>query len=261
MTGRAWVAPDWIPVWLQLPRHRKVARTAMAAGVSANEVIGWLVRLWMYAAEFAPDGDLRLSDAELAALVDCPARRRDLAVAALIDGGWLTEDRRLHDWDDWSGAHIRRMVAERERVGRYRRRSAEGTRTLAEPTMLEGSTVERSTVERSRDTPATAPALTRDWSTGDGRAIWDAFDAALGPASTAGERGRRGAAVRDLVQAGIGCDAVRRAIVAWPRVFPDAVMTETAIASHVSRLETGAKARGSRSVASIVAAVTEAASL
>ena len=94
--------------------------------------------------------------------------------------------------------------------------------------------------------------------TGPGRQIWDVFDATIGPAVTNSERGRRGAAVRDLVQAGISSEAVRRACLAWPRVFPDAVMTETAVAAHVSRLEAGVRSRRGGAVASVMAAVTEA---
>ena len=262
---RGWTAPAYIPIWLGLLRHRKTHRLALAGGVSTNEAVGWLIRLWTWAAEFAPDGDLGLNDAEIVHLLDPPARRRGLAVAALVDAGFLTEDRRLHDWDDWTGAHLARLGRERDRCATFR--ASKGTASAREPGGVRprserGATnvEERREDERREESSSGAPgtAARAEGSTGPGRQIWDVFDAALGPAVTSGERGRRGAAVRDLMQAGISSDAVRRACLAWPRVFPDAVMTETGVAAHVTRLEAGVRARGGRSVASIVAAVTEA---
>jgi hypothetical protein len=268
-----WAPPDWVPLWLSLPRHPKLARLALAGGVTANEAIGWLVRLWTYAAEFAPDGDLALSDAEILRVIEAPRTRRDVAVDALVDAGFLTVDRRLHDWADWTGAHLERMEAERARVAAWRARKAgerdrTGTATATEraPNLRDDTRPDDTRPDQTILEPTSGSGSRRDWSTGIGRPIWDAFDAALGAARTTSERGRRSGAVRDLVRAGVDADAVRRAIAAWPRVFPTAAMTETAVAAHVTRLASegdgpvrAVRARGV--AASVVAAVTEAAGI
>lgn len=264
MTRRAWTPPDWIPIWLGLARHRKTQRLALAAGVTLNEAVGMLVRLWAWAAEFAPDGRLDLTDAEIGQLLEAPARRRALLVPALVDAGFLTEDRQLHDWADWTGRHLDRLRGNREKVASWRARPAasareeRGLRTGTEPV---ANVLEERIGEERRGEYSSGPsgdAARAGGGTGPGRQIWDVFDATIGPAVTSSERGRRGAAVRDLVQAGISSEAVRRACLAWPRVFPDAVMTETAVAAHVSRLEAGVRSRRGGAVASVMAAVTEA---
>ena len=220
MTRRGGTPPDWIPIWLGLARHRKTQRLALAAGVTLNEAVGMLVRLWAWAAEFAPDGALDLTDAEIGQLLDAPARRRGLLVPALVDAGFLTEDRQLHDWADWTGAHLAKLGRHRERQSTYRAKQEEGNgvseRQRARTVRAAFGGEERIGEERTGEssTGPSGDAARAGGGTGPGRQIWDVFDATIGPAVTNSERGRRGAAVRDLVQAGISSEAVRRACLA-----------------------------------------------
>ncbi len=75
--------------------------------------------LWWWAKDYAPDGNLYgFSDLEIARA----SRWRDNASAyvdALALAGFLTEERRLNDWDEYVGAEIkrRRRDSERKRVG------------------------------------------------------------------------------------------------------------------------------------------------
>lgn len=76
------------------------------------------------------------------------------------------------------------------------------------------------------------------------RGLWAVFDTHLGKARTQSERGRRSAAVRDLVAAGCEPEQLDVAVANWRRVMGSATCTETGVASHLGRLTEGWQARG-----------------
>ncbi len=125
----------WIQVYSNLPQHPKVIRLADALGLTSAAVrpdavaVGMLVSLWTWAAQNAPDGDLsRVSPRAVAEA--CSWRRTPQKLLdALTQTGFLDPDGRLHDWDVHERLYMdaleRRREQTRERVRRYRARSAE----------------------------------------------------------------------------------------------------------------------------------------
>ena len=121
---------NWLKVDASIFEHPKTRRLARALGISPEQTVGHLIRLWGWAMRIFPDGELKNIDAD------------DLADAAHFDGepGQFVEallscsscgvgflERRedgtliLHDWDEYSGALELKREKDRER----KRNSAE----------------------------------------------------------------------------------------------------------------------------------------
>lgn len=110
----------WIPSHQELRDHPKARKASRHAGVSLPQMVGHLHMLWWWALDHAPDGDLSKYDAD------------DLADAAMWEGdpetlvkalrdcgpgeseGFLTDDHRLHDWDEYGGKYGQRVEAARK---------------------------------------------------------------------------------------------------------------------------------------------------
>lgn len=82
--------------------HRKTARLRSIIGDDAL----WVVpRLWSYAAENQPDGDLSgYTSEELAMLLGCPKHAPSM-LQALKLSGFVEEDGKIHDWQQHNGFH------------------------------------------------------------------------------------------------------------------------------------------------------------
>lgn len=133
----------WLRLEASFGRHPKTKRLARRLGLDLLQVRGLLVGLWVWALEFAPDGDLRSYDAE--AIADgCgwlevvpdgdPADLvKELEAVGLLDasgGGWV-----VHDWWDYAGSL---KAAHAQRAKRAKK------------------------AEQSRDCPGTVPVQTQD---------------------------------------------------------------------------------------------------
>lgn len=103
----------WIKINNDLPDHPKSDALASVLG----EPRAWthLVELWLWASRTRPDGNL-------AGVADIIVAKRagwsgDAAafVAALIETGWMTSSRMLHDWEEHQGAIRDKAYRDRER--------------------------------------------------------------------------------------------------------------------------------------------------
>lgn len=115
----------WIKLASDLPFHPKAL--ALRRRLRDQRAWAWPVRLWLYAARFAPDGRFR-DAAEVEAAAEWAGKRGAL-VAALLACRFL--DRRgrqftLHGWEEWTGGDIERMRRDRERKRRERAEVSEG---------------------------------------------------------------------------------------------------------------------------------------
>lgn len=120
----------WIQVYSNLPQHPKTFKLAeelkiTSSFVSANvEAVGVLVSLWTWAVQNAYDGDL--SGCSVATIADaCRWKKKpETLVNALIASGYLDEDMRLHDWEEYANllmdAEDNRRENTRARVQKYR---------------------------------------------------------------------------------------------------------------------------------------------
>lgn len=91
--------------------HRKTIKLKLAIGDSAY----WIPpRIWAYAAENQPDGDLSgYSSEELALLIGCSSNAQAM-LGALKDAGFIDDDGFIHDWDDHNSYH--KSFSERAKV-------------------------------------------------------------------------------------------------------------------------------------------------
>ena len=122
----------WIQVYSNLPMHPKTDRLVDELGLSSSAVspnivaVGILVSLWTWAIQNAYDGDLSWCSPRIIA----DACRCNKTPVALIMGlgaaGWLDEDMKLHDWEEYAvllmDAEDNKKEKTRERVRKYRER-------------------------------------------------------------------------------------------------------------------------------------------
>ena len=81
---------------------------------------GVLHYLWYWALDFAQDGDLsKFSDRQLAKGCRWQGDPATL-VQALTVAGFIDEDRRIHDWDEYAGRLIQRREQDRDRKAAWR---------------------------------------------------------------------------------------------------------------------------------------------
>jgi len=122
------------------PRKDKLAED-LFGGMYPDEVadcatVGLLHHLWWWALDYAGDGDLSgFSDRQIAKASRYGGDPR-LLVEALVAAGFLTSDRRLHDWHDYAGRLIekREANAARNRAYRASKRAASASRARHERT-------------------------------------------------------------------------------------------------------------------------------
>ncbi len=157
----------WIQIDQSLPTHRKTRtlRRILKADSGAH-VVGYVVQLWLWAVDNAPDGNLSgidpLDAAEIAGWKGDP----DEFMKALVDAGFVDPDMRLHNWDAHCGQLIASREKSRERARKKREadrlsKSADDTCTVREP--YADGTVQRRPEERkaqySIKNAAAPPAL------------------------------------------------------------------------------------------------------
>lgn len=122
----------WIQVYSNLLRHPKTTNLADELGLTSSHTspnavaAGMLVSLWLWAAQNAVDGDLSTcSDRAIAEAAEYRKKPVTL-VAALMKTGWLDDDRRLHDWEEYASLlrdiETRNKENTKNRVKRYRER-------------------------------------------------------------------------------------------------------------------------------------------
>lgn len=106
----------WLPVHTDLPRHIKLMRFSRLLKISQPTAVGHVVMLWLWALEVAPTGDLEpFSVDEIAAGAGWRRRDREMFVEALKAAGFLDDDDRIHDWEDYAGDLISRREKDRLR--------------------------------------------------------------------------------------------------------------------------------------------------
>lgn len=122
----------WIQVYSNLPQHPKTSRLADELGLTSAALnpnvlaVGLLVSLWTWAIQNAYNGDLSGCPARSIAEACLWKKKPETLVKALIKTGFLDEDMKLHDWDEYACLLMEqeenRRAKTRERVKRFRDR-------------------------------------------------------------------------------------------------------------------------------------------
>lgn len=118
----------WIEVHQSLPTHRKTRRLARELKLNGKDfpkAVGYMVMLWLWAIDNAPNGDLGGIDpydvADAAEWSGDPEKFMD----ALKKSGFVDDDMHIHDWDVYIGKLIdrREANAQRNREARAKKRA------------------------------------------------------------------------------------------------------------------------------------------
>lgn len=119
----------WIESHQELREHPKTKRLCRLLALPRPMVVGYLHFLWWWAYDYGADGDLsRFTDEDIADAIDWEGDPGEL-VAALTQCGFLTEDRQIHDWEDFAQKWIERRKNDRERKRAGRRSPDDVQRT------------------------------------------------------------------------------------------------------------------------------------
>jgi len=113
----------WIESHQDLGRHPKTKRLKRRLNISLPAVVGHLHYLWWWALDFAEDGDLSKYDAADIADAAMWEGEPEVWEAALIEAGFMDEDRTLHDWYEYAGRFIqlRKEASEAGAKGNHER--------------------------------------------------------------------------------------------------------------------------------------------
>lgn len=122
----------WIQVYSNLHSHPKTGRLVDALELKTSDTdpevlaVGLLVCLWSWACQNAHDGDLSGVSYRTIAQAARWRKNPEKLVKALQTCGFIDEDMRLHDWEEYAELYILREEYKREqnrkRVADHRRR-------------------------------------------------------------------------------------------------------------------------------------------
>ena len=120
----------WIQVYSNLPMHPKTDRLVDELGLASSAVspnivaVGILVSLWTWAIQNAYDGDLSKCSPRLIAEACRWKKKPEALIRGLQAAGWLDEDMKLHDWEEYAVLLMDKQDSQKEktrkRVQQYR---------------------------------------------------------------------------------------------------------------------------------------------
>ena len=119
----------WIEVHQSLRGHKKLSKLCELLNIKCEaHAVGYLVCLWLWAVDNAPDGNLAgINDRIIANAAAFTREKKANFVGALMESGFLNKERALHDWLDYAGRLIERRQANTERMRAARRKAKEKT--------------------------------------------------------------------------------------------------------------------------------------
>lgn len=137
-----------VPIETDLPRHPKTEHLMSVLNIRRHEAVGYLVCLWIWATEFAEDGNLGQFPDKV---VSKGAGWRGLGstfLDALRVTGWMDKDGKLHAWESHFGKCLVANKKAADRMRTLRERSANVTRTTKS---CSGGEREEKDIEKEKD--------------------------------------------------------------------------------------------------------------
>lgn len=155
----------WIKISIDLIRHPKLQRLSKTLNESPLMSVGRLFMLWSYAMEFYPDGELNISDQELANVCQWQGDPEEFVQSLISCGGtgrngFLIKEQGvfvIHDWINFSGGLHKKRSQARERMQRMRDRDkqegcyANVTHMLRERSRTKANKSEQVTQDKKND--------------------------------------------------------------------------------------------------------------
>lgn len=122
----------WIELHQAIWTHRKTLILAAELDIDETYAAAHMIRLWTWALDNAPEGDLSGLPAKVIAYGAGWRNDPDTFVEAAVRAGWLDRDGDrlvIHDWQDYAGRLIekRRQDAERKRQWREEKKDVQRT--------------------------------------------------------------------------------------------------------------------------------------
>lgn len=137
----------WIESNQELADHPKTRKLARLLDASIPTVVGHLHCLWWWALDYADDGDLsRFDDLDLALGARWDGDEGEF-VSSLIASGFVDPDRRIHDWEDYTGKLVNRRRANAARMREARAHEHEPRAPLKEERASHVQRTQRARVE------------------------------------------------------------------------------------------------------------------
>ena len=112
----------WIQVYSNITEHPKTTNLVDVLGITSKDAepemvaVGMLVGLWTWAAKNAYNGDLSAVSARAIAKACGWKKDAFVLVKALVDCGWLDDDMKIHDWEEYAELYINREDYKREQA-------------------------------------------------------------------------------------------------------------------------------------------------
>ncbi len=119
----------WIEVHSELRSHPKVFRLARSLNIPKAQALGHVVALWLWALDFAPDGDLSKFHADEVADGAQFDGGPDVFIAALESACLIDrtpDGATIHDWQEYVGRLLAMRENNRRRQATFRARIHEG---------------------------------------------------------------------------------------------------------------------------------------
>jgi len=111
----------WIELHQTLPTNKKTIRLKNLLRIKVPQAVGHLCILWLWALDNAPDGDLSGFTAdEIAEFAQWPGKSPEEFLGALISAGFVDENMRIHDWQNYAGKLVEKRKSDAERKRAYR---------------------------------------------------------------------------------------------------------------------------------------------
>ena len=113
----------WIEAHQSLAESPKLMKLCKRLKIPHSQGIGHLFFLWWWALDHAPDGDLSaLGATGVARVVRWEGEHLRSVLPALKKAGFVDEDNRIHDWQDYAGRLISKREEKREQDRERRRK-------------------------------------------------------------------------------------------------------------------------------------------
>jgi hypothetical protein len=109
----------WIEAHQGLANHIKTIKLRKLLKIKKIEAIGILFLLWWWALDNAPDGNLSNIDADdLNEIVEYKSKCEITVLAALVEAGFIDENKHIHDWHDYAGKLLDKRKSDADRKKR-----------------------------------------------------------------------------------------------------------------------------------------------
>lgn len=113
----------WIELHQSVWTHKKTLLLAAELDMSETHAVAHLIRLWTWALDNAPTGDISGLPPKVIAIGAGWDKDPEVFVRAAINAGWFDETDEglfIHDWQDYAGRLIEKRKANAERMRRAR---------------------------------------------------------------------------------------------------------------------------------------------